>query len=226
MSRLLLLGSERCTTPFTAMIDGDNHQVVTSNDGRPFDIVVDLEIVRDPSTYATRRDLYGEARIVIVNALCSTATAASQVLGMPGVVATTFLPGVTPNAAHIELAPAMQCDRTTFDDAVAIVQDLIGRPVERVEDRVALVSARVLAMIINEAAFAVMEGVASASDIDTAMKLGTNYPNGPLAWCDAIGGDIIVTILDGLYDEYREERYRACTLLRQYSRAARSFTSA
>jgi 3-hydroxybutyryl-CoA dehydrogenase len=95
----------------------------------------------------------------------------------------------------------------------------LGYQVEHVEDRVGLVQMRVLATLINEAAFAVMEGVASPADIDQAMKLGTNYPKGLLEWADEIGIPIILLILDGLYREYQQERYRPCVLLKQYARA-------
>jgi 3-hydroxybutyryl-CoA dehydrogenase len=78
-------------------------------------------------------------------------------------------------------------------------------------------------MIVNEGAFALMEGVAGAADIDTAMKLGTNYPEGPLKWADQIGPDIILAILHALHDEYAEERYRPCVLLKQLARAGKGF---
>jgi 3-hydroxybutyryl-CoA dehydrogenase len=74
-------------------------------------------------------------------------------------------------------------------------------------------------MIINEAAFALMEGVASAEDIDTAMKLGTNYPLGPLEWADRIGLDQVLAVLEGLQAEYGDDRYRPAPLLRQLVRA-------
>jgi 3-hydroxybutyryl-CoA dehydrogenase len=69
-------------------------------------------------------------------------------------------------------------------------------------------------MLVNEAASALMEGVASPRDIDTAMTLGTNYPRGPLAWADDIGLDVILNILNHLLDEYADERYAAVLLLR------------
>jgi 3-hydroxybutyryl-CoA dehydrogenase len=80
-------------------------------------------------------------------------------------------------------------------------------------------------MIINEAAFALMEGVADAVDIDTAMKLGTNYPEGPLRWADTLGVDLVVNVLQALHDEYQEERYRPSVLLKQYARAGMKFHS-
>lgn len=192
------------------------------------DLVIDLSIDGRHEALrmlAERGRAYSSARVIIVNGITITATAASSALSNSSLLALSFLPGVTRAAAHIELASAMQCDRAVAQHASVALAALVGRPVERVEDRVALVAARVLAMVINEAAFAVMENVASPSDVDTAMKLGTNYPIGPLAWSDAIGHEHVVDILDALFDEYHEERYRACVLLRQYSRARRRFVA-
>jgi 3-hydroxybutyryl-CoA dehydrogenase len=70
-------------------------------------------------------------------------------------------------------------------------------------------------MLINEAAFALGEGVASAQDVDTAMKLGTNYPHGPLEWADQIGLDIVFAALQDIRDALGEERYRPAPLLWQ-----------
>ncbi|HEX9988642.1 MAG TPA: 3-hydroxyacyl-CoA dehydrogenase NAD-binding domain-containing protein [Chloroflexia bacterium] len=75
--------------------------------------------------------------------------------------------------------------------------------------------ARILAMIINEAAFAIGEGVASVRDIDIAMRLGTNYPKGPLRWADEIGLDTVYAILKNLQETLGEERYRPAPLLWQ-----------
>jgi len=78
-------------------------------------------------------------------------------------------------------------------------------------------------MIINEAAFALQENVATAADIDMAMKLGTNYPKGPLAWCDEIGAYTVVAILEALQIEYGHDRYRVAPLLRLKAEAGRNF---
>jgi 3-hydroxybutyryl-CoA dehydrogenase len=80
---------------------------------------------------------------------------------------------------------------------------------------------RILCQVINECAFALGEGVGSAADIDTGMVLGLNYPRGPLAWADQIGLDRVLAVLDGLQEEYREERYRAAPALRGLVRAGR-----
>ncbi len=80
---------------------------------------------------------------------------------------------------------------------------------------------RIVCQVINECAFALGEGIGSAQDIDTGMMLGLNYPRGPLAWADEIGLDQVLAALDGLWEEYREERYRPAPELRRLVRAGR-----
>ena len=91
----------------------------------------------------------------------------------------------------------------------------LGLPSVWVGDAPGLVLGRIVAQVVNECAFAVGEGIGSAEDVDAGMKLGLNYPTGPLAWADEIGLDHIVMILDGLREEYGEERYRSAPLLRR-----------
>jgi len=70
-------------------------------------------------------------------------------------------------------------------------------------------------MIVNEAAFATAEAVAAPADIDTALRLGTNYPHGPLARADQIGLDVVLAVLEGVQREIGEDRYRPAPLLRR-----------
>lgn len=90
-----------------------------------------------------------------------------------------------------------------------------GVEVERVGDFSGLVLRRVLFTIMNEAIYALWEGVASREDIDLGMKLGTGYPAGPLEWADAIGLDRVYDGLRSLQEEYGDDRYRPCPLLRK-----------
>jgi 3-hydroxybutyryl-CoA dehydrogenase len=92
----------------------------------------------------------------------------------------------------------------------------LGKHVAWVGDAPGLVLGRIVCQLVNEAAFAVQEGVGSAEDIDAGMVLGLNHPRGPLEWGDRIGLDHVLAVLDGLADEYREERYRAAPLLRRH----------
>jgi 3-hydroxybutyryl-CoA dehydrogenase len=84
-----------------------------------------------------------------------------------------------------------------------------------VDDRVGMVTPRVIAMIINEAYYAVQEGTAIREDIDLAMKLGTNYPYGPFEWCIRIGLKNIYEVLEAVYNDTKDERYKICPLLKK-----------
>jgi len=84
-----------------------------------------------------------------------------------------------------------------------------------VEDRVGMVTPRIICMIINEAYYTVQEGTASKDDIDLGMKLGTNYPMGPFEWEAKIGNTHVYEILEALYEDTKEERYKISPALKQ-----------
>ncbi|MEK6782942.1 MAG: 3-hydroxyacyl-CoA dehydrogenase family protein [Bacteroidota bacterium] len=84
-----------------------------------------------------------------------------------------------------------------------------------VEDRVGLVTPRVICMIINEAYYTVQEGTATREDIDLAMKLGTNYPYGPFEWAGKIGVKNVYEVLQAVYADTKDERYKICPLLKE-----------
>ncbi len=160
------------------------------------------------------------AAVWLRSGLTETATACAHALDYAEVVAFNGMPGLFRQLDTLEIAPALTASDETRQRAEAFFSSLGFRP-EVVEDRIGLVIPRILAMLINEGAFAVLERVAEPQDIDTAMRLATNYPRGILEWADDIGLDTVVAILDALYAEYHQERYRACVLLRQYLRAHR-----
>jgi 3-hydroxybutyryl-CoA dehydrogenase len=91
----------------------------------------------------------------------------------------------------------------------------LGKRVEWVGDAPGLVLGRIVCQVINESAFALGEGVGSADDIDTGMVLGLAHPRGPFAWAREIGLDHVLGVLEGLWSEYREERYRPAPVLRR-----------
>ena len=78
-----------------------------------------------------------------------------------------------------------------------------------------MVLPRILCQIINEAMFAVQQEVAAPNDLDTAMKLGMNFPSGPLEWGEKIGFKQVYAVLDALHVDLGEERYRICPLLKE-----------
>jgi 3-hydroxybutyryl-CoA dehydrogenase len=106
----------------------------------------------------------------------------------------------------------------TVQSAAAVTERFfatLGKHIAWVGDAPGLVLGRIVCQVINEAAFAVAEEVGSAQDIDAGMVLGLNYPRGPLGWADEIGLDHVLSVLDALYEERREERYRPSPLLQR-----------
>jgi 3-hydroxybutyryl-CoA dehydrogenase len=90
----------------------------------------------------------------------------------------------------------------------------LNQEYDLVEDRVGMLTPRILCMIINEACYTLQEGTADVAAIDTAMKLGTNYPFGPFEWADKIGITDVFETLNALYEDTHEERYKICPLLK------------
>ncbi len=117
-------------------------------------------------------------------------------------------------AALVELARGEETAPDTAAAAEAFFAAL-GKHVEWVGDGPGLVLGRIVSQLINEAHFALGAGVATAEDIDTAMRLGFNYPRGPFEWCEGIGASRVLAILDALHTELGEERYRAAPALRR-----------
>ena len=157
--------------------------------------------------------------IIVCSTLACTATEIMHYMqDSHPVIGFGFLPGHTGTAKLIEIAKGLNASEQAYE-SIAMLMGSAGYTVEKVEDRVALVLPRVLATLMNEAAFAFMERIATKEDIDSAMKTGVNYPHGLLEWADTIGLDTLLAILEALYAEYRQERYRPCILIRQYCRA-------
>lgn len=117
-------------------------------------------------------------------------------------------------AGRIALARADQCGDAAWHAVVGLFQ-AAGFAVTRIDDVPGMVVMRTVAMLANEAADAVNQGVCSAAAVDIAMQKGVNYPRGPLAWTDAIGVAQVVTVLSNLASGYGEDRYRISPLLRR-----------
>ena len=117
----------------------------------------------------------------------------------------------------IEVIAGVNTPQETVDSIVKISEEIGKTPVQ-VNEAAGFVVNRILIPLINEAAFIKMEGVSDVEGIDTAMKLGANHPMGPLELGDFIGLDICLAIMDVLYNETGDSKYRACPLLRKMVR--------
>jgi len=115
----------------------------------------------------------------------------------------------------VEIIRGLQTSDATYD-AVAAVSEEMGKISVLAQDYPGFIVNRVLMPMINEAVYALMEGVGSVEDIDQAMKLGTNQPMGPLTLADFIGLDTCLAIMNVLHDGLGDSKYRACPLLVKY----------
>ncbi len=115
----------------------------------------------------------------------------------------------------VEIIRGIATSQETFDFTHALAAQMGKTPVE-VRDFPGFVSNRVLMPMINEAIYALYEGVGSVEAIDTVMKLGMNHPMGPLQLADFIGLDTCLAIMNVLHDGFADSKYRPCPLLRQY----------
>lgn len=156
--------------------------------------------------------------LIMTSALATSATqAASWVASPERVVGFGVLPPI-PDKGIIELARAIQTDEESLVRAELFWRGL-GQETLIVGDGPGLIRGRTVCCLINEAVTALMEGVATAKDIDLAMRLGTNYPHGPLAWADIIGLDAVLGTMIGLFEEWGDDRYRPSPLLRRMVQA-------
>jgi 3-hydroxybutyryl-CoA dehydrogenase len=182
----------------------------------------DFVVEAVPEKMEIKRAVLGEADKIVPPAVILASNTSS--ISMTALAALTSRPdrfvgmhfmNPVPVMALVEVIRALQTSDAVFDLTMELVKKLGKTPVA-VNDAPGFVSNRVLMPLINEAAYCVMEGVATPEAVDAVMKLGMNHPMGPLELADFIGLDVCVDILHVLHEGLGDPKYRACPLLKKY----------
>lgn len=178
------------------------------------DCLVDLRLWNDESDFiAAYEGIPASAwpQLVLVNSvyLSIRGAYATKSLASKNILGVNALPSLL-NRPVMEMSNPFGLAGPIIDDWQAITQ----WDITWVEDRVGMAVPRVLAMIINEAFYTLQEKTASAADIDISMKLGTNYPFGPFQWADRIGIAQVYHLLNRLFEDTHDDRYKVAALLK------------
>jgi 3-hydroxybutyryl-CoA dehydrogenase len=190
-------------------------------------VPADLMIEAITEDAAAKEDVFRRAdevlpagAILASNTSSIPITSLAAATGRPGLVIGMHFFNPVPVLKLVEVIRAVQTSDETAASIVALARDLGKEPAEA-RDFPGFVSNRILMPFINEAAYALMEGVADAEAIDTIARLGFAHPMGPLALADLIGLDTCVAIMEVLHRGLGDPKYAPCPLLRQYVQAGR-----
>ncbi|MRG46308.1 3-hydroxyacyl-CoA dehydrogenase [Chitinophaga sp. SYP-B3965] len=210
--KILITGDPQRWEELQNSKDFKGHDVRTSPE--PTDMLVDLVIDLSLDEHPRRVALYASfPSVPVLACLVKLSTAELQQfaagLSIDHIYGCNFLPGFI-SMPILEIAGKPD----------ALMQQL-GWIYESIAPTIGMVTPRVISMIINEAYFTAEEGTASREDIDTSMKLGTNYPMGPFEWSKKIGIRHVYEVLQAVYQHTGNERYKICSLLQQEYEALR-----
>ena len=198
-----ILGRIKTATKLDAVADCDVVvEAATENVDLKLRIFADLDRIAKPAAI-----LASNTSSISLTRIAGATKRPAQVIGMH-----FFNP--VPVMQLVELIRALQTSDATFETVKALTQQVGKTPVE-VKNSPGFVANRVLLPMLNEAVFCLYEGLAKPEDIDTVMKLGMAHPMGPLALADLIGLDTCLSILEVLYDGFKDPKYRPCPLWRE-----------
>lgn len=176
-------------------------------------IVEDLQI--KSKLFAKLHEKCPSQTILASNTSSISITKLAAATGRPERVVGMHFMNPVPIMKLVELIRGLRTSDEVFANVKTLAEKM-GKTCVESKDFPGFVVNRILMPMINEAAFTLQDGIATAADIDAAMKLGTNQPMGPLALADFIGLDTCLSIMNVLHDGFGDSKYRPCPLLKQY----------
>jgi 3-hydroxybutyryl-CoA dehydrogenase len=198
-------------------------RVTAVDDLAPADLMIEAVVEDAPvkeDVFRRADELFPEASILASNTSSIPISSLAAVTGRPDRVIGMHFFNPVPLMGLVEVVRGLDTSDETAAAIVELAREL-GKTAAQARDLPGFVSNRILMPFINEAAYALLEGVGDAESIDTIAKLGFNHPIGPLALADLIGLDTCVAIMEVLHGGLGNPKYAPCPLLRQYVQAGR-----
>jgi len=203
---------------FETSIQGIMGRIAVTNDLNDFS-VCDLVVEAVSENEALKFDLFrkldeivGKDAVLASNTSSISITRIASVTRRPDKVVGMHFMNPVPVMQLVEVIRGLATSEETFQ-AISSLVDKLGKEMAVSQDYPGFIVNRILIPMINEAVFALYEGIALAEDIDKGMKLGTNQPMGPLTLADFIGLDTVLAICNVLHDGFKDPKYRPCPLL-------------
>jgi 3-hydroxybutyryl-CoA dehydrogenase len=177
-------------------------EAATENEGVKIGILKQVDAVARPGV------------VIATNTSSISITTLAAATSRPGQVVGMHFFNPVPLMALVEVIRGLSTDDATVESAVAVAKHLGKTPIV-VKNSPGFVVNRILCPMINEAVFALQEGLASAEDIDNGMKLGCSHPIGPLALADMVGLDVMLAVMEVFYRDFNDPKYRPAILLKE-----------